>query len=100
MVRHLKFKKGKDGDTKERCLEAFDHPRNQRLQLGQLSEAECLLAVQAAAGGERYGQLFAHLLAAGIYWPPADLEAFFVSCMHTKRDLMHLAAELKNFFKM
>ncbi len=54
---------------------------------------------QAAAGGERYGQLFRHLLAAGIYWPPADLEAFFISCMHTKKDLDKLATELKNFFK-
>ena len=54
---------------------------------------------QAAAGGERYGQLFRHLLDAGIYWPPADLEAFFISCMHTKKDLTKLADELKNFFK-
>lgn len=51
-----------------------------------------------AAGGERYGALFRHLLAAGIYWPPADLEAFFVSCMHTPRDLNDLADALKNFF--
>jgi len=54
---------------------------------------------QAAAGGERHAQLFQHLLNAGIYWPPADLESFFVSCMHTKKDLDCLASELKNFFK-
>jgi len=51
-----------------------------------------------AAGGERYGALFQHLLNRGIYWPPADLEAFFVSCMHTKKDLKYLAEEIKNFF--
>jgi len=51
-----------------------------------------------AEGGEQYGALFRHLLSRGIYWPPADLEAFFVSCMHTKRDLNCLAEELKNFF--
>jgi len=38
-------------------------------------------------------------LNAGIYWPPADLEAFFVSGTHTKKDLEHLADALKNFFK-
>ena len=54
---------------------------------------------RAAAGGERYAQLFQHLLNAGIYWPPADLEAFFVSGAHTKKDLEHLANALKNFFK-
>ncbi|HQP10533.1 MAG TPA: glutamate-1-semialdehyde 2,1-aminomutase [Candidatus Omnitrophota bacterium] len=53
---------------------------------------------QAAAGGERYGRLFRHLLNAGIYWPPADLEAFFLSCMHTAKDLERLAGELKKFF--
>jgi glutamate-1-semialdehyde 2,1-aminomutase len=55
---------------------------------------------QAASGGERYGQLFRHLLEAGIYWPPADLEAFFVSCMHMRGDLEYLAQELKAFFEM
>ncbi len=54
---------------------------------------------QAAAGGERYARLFQHLLNAGIYWPPADLEAFFVSGMHTKKDLEQLANALKKFFK-
>ncbi len=53
---------------------------------------------QAAAGGERYARLFHHLLSAGIYWPPADLEAFFVSGMHTAKDLKTLAQALKNFF--
>ena len=53
---------------------------------------------QAAAGGARYAAMFRHLLNAGIYFPPAGLEPFFISCMHTKRDLNHLAAELKSFF--
>lgn len=54
---------------------------------------------RAAAGEERYAGLFQHLLNAGIYWPAADLEAFFVSGMHAKKDLEHLANALKNFFK-
>ncbi len=52
----------------------------------------------AAAGGERYARMFRHLLDAGIYFPPDDMECFFVSGMHTKRDLSHLSAELKSFF--
>ncbi len=53
---------------------------------------------QKAAGGEQYGKLFHHLLKNGIYCPPADLEAFFISGMHTKKDLDNLAESLKQFF--
>jgi len=53
---------------------------------------------QAAAGGDQYGRLFNHLLHSEIYWPPADLEAFFVSSMHTKKDLTFLSQALKSFF--
>jgi len=52
---------------------------------------------RAAAGGALYAKLFWHLIERGIYWPPADLEAFFVSARHTKKDLDHLAAALKEF---
>jgi glutamate-1-semialdehyde 2,1-aminomutase len=52
----------------------------------------------AAAGGERYARMFRHLLNAGIYFPPDDMESFFISGMHTKRDLSHLAYEIKSFF--
>ncbi len=50
-----------------------------------------------AAGGDRYRKLFWHLIDQGIYWPPADLEAFFVSAMHTKKDLLRLEEALKGF---
>jgi len=53
---------------------------------------------QDAAGGDVYKKLFHHLLEAGIYLPPADLEAFFISGMHAKKDLDHLAENLINFF--
>lgn len=52
-----------------------------------------------AQGHERYAALFHHLLERGIYWPPADLEAFFVSGMHTRRDLNDLAGALKEYFR-
>lgn len=51
-----------------------------------------------ASGGKVYGRLFSHLLDSRIYWPPADLESFFVSGMHTKKDLDALAAAVKKFF--
>ena len=53
---------------------------------------------QDASGGEKYQKLFHHMLNAGIYLPPADLEAFFISGMHTPADLKKLAQELKKFF--
>lgn len=54
---------------------------------------------RSAASDEIYGQLFWHLIERGIYWPPADLEAFFVSGMHTKKDLADLSSAIKGFFK-
>ncbi len=52
---------------------------------------------QQACGGEKYVKLFQHLLKEGIYWPPADLEAFFVSTVHTKKDLGKLVETIKSF---
>jgi len=52
----------------------------------------------AAAGGIKYQELFHHMLERGIYLPPADLEAFFVSGMHSPRDLKNLAEAFKKFF--
>jgi len=52
-----------------------------------------------AADTVQYGKLFHALLQQEIYLPPADLESFFVSHMHTEKDLLHLAQALKEFFK-
>lgn len=55
---------------------------------------------QKASGDELYRGLFWHLVKEGIYFPPADLEAFFISGMHTKKDLENLGRGIKNFFKL
>lgn len=52
-----------------------------------------------AAGKERHSRLFHHLLKHKIYFPPADLEAFFISGIHTKRELEELSEAIKSFFK-
>jgi glutamate-1-semialdehyde 2,1-aminomutase len=51
-----------------------------------------------AASDEIYRKLFWFLLERGIYMPPADLEAFFISGAHTKKDLIELGCALKDFF--
>ncbi len=51
-----------------------------------------------AASDEIYRNLFWYLLERGIYMPPADLEAFFISSAHTKNDLVQLGNALKEFF--
>ncbi len=51
-----------------------------------------------AASDGIYAKLFWHLLENGIYMPPADLEAFFICSMHTKKDLADLSAAVKSFF--
>lgn len=54
---------------------------------------------QEASSQELYSQLFKKLLKAKIYWPPADLESFFICAAHTQHDLNKLTKVLKAFFK-
>ncbi|MBF0252417.1 MAG: aminotransferase class III-fold pyridoxal phosphate-dependent enzyme, partial [Candidatus Omnitrophica bacterium] len=53
---------------------------------------------QNACGGDKYSELFHFLLEAGIYWPPAELETFFVSGIHTAQDLNYLSDKIKEWF--
>ena len=46
-----------------------------------------------------YARLFHSLLKQGIYLPPADLEAFFISSVHTARDLHVLADNILKSLK-
>lgn len=52
---------------------------------------------QAASSSLIYPRLFHYMLGKKIYLPPADLEAFFVSTVHTSKDLNHLAESLISF---
>lgn len=53
----------------------------------------------AASSKEEYKRFFHHLLKRKIYFPPADLESFFISGAHTKKDLDNLFLAIKDFFK-
>ena len=53
---------------------------------------------KTASSDKTYAKLFHHLLKDGIYWPPADLEAFFVSTKHTAKNLDHLSGQILKFF--
>jgi glutamate-1-semialdehyde 2,1-aminomutase len=53
---------------------------------------------QAASSQKSYAQLFQKLLSESIYWPPVDLEAFFVSGKHTSKDLAKLSKVIQGFF--
>jgi len=53
---------------------------------------------QKASSNEIYTRLFQHLLQNGIYWPPADLESFFVSSAHSSKDLNILKNLVIDFF--
>ncbi|MBF0503881.1 MAG: glutamate-1-semialdehyde 2,1-aminomutase [Candidatus Omnitrophica bacterium] len=48
----------------------------------------------AASSGRLYSRLFHHLLKKGIYLPPADLEAFFISTCHSTQHLSILQKNL------
>jgi glutamate-1-semialdehyde 2,1-aminomutase len=45
------------------------------------------LAEARAADTERYGALFRHLLEQGIYFPPSQFEALFVSLAHGDEEI-------------
>jgi len=51
------------------------------------------------AWNQKYARLFRKLLSAGIYWPPANLESFFISGAHEPRDLDLLSDCIKDFLK-
>ncbi len=51
--------------------------------------------VLASSDRAQYGRLFQFLLNSGIYWPPAELETFFVSAVHTVKELDAMAKALK-----
>ena len=55
-------------------------------------------SAQAASSSIIYPKLFHFLLNNGIYLPPADLEAFFISSKHTAKDLNTLRDRLVEFF--
>lgn len=52
---------------------------------------------QWASSNIVYPKLFHALLNRKIYLPPADLEAFFISSVHTSKDLAHLSTNLLEF---
>jgi len=54
---------------------------------------------QGASSNKIYGELFYCLLKEGIYWPPANLEAFFISSVHTQNDLAKLTKILQQFLR-
>ncbi|MFH1504977.1 MAG: glutamate-1-semialdehyde 2,1-aminomutase [Candidatus Omnitrophota bacterium] len=51
-----------------------------------------------ARGGKYYGELFRYLLDKGIYWPPAELETFFISGAHSQKDLNFLSEVIQGYF--
>ncbi len=54
---------------------------------------------RAASSHEIYSHFFHALLGSDIYFPPADLEAFFISDAHSAADLKKLQTTVEHFFK-
>ncbi|MGH3104368.1 MAG: aminotransferase class III-fold pyridoxal phosphate-dependent enzyme, partial [Gaiellaceae bacterium] len=53
----------------------------------------------SAADTERYGALFRHLLARGIYVAPSQFEAMFLSLAHAEEDIDRTAEAVGSFFE-
>jgi glutamate-1-semialdehyde 2,1-aminomutase len=54
---------------------------------------------RAASSHDIYGHFFHALLQSGIYLPPADLEAFFISGSHSAADLKEFQSTVEAFFR-
>ena len=50
-----------------------------------------------AASTERYGALFRHLLARGIYFPPSQYEALFLSLAHGDDEIERTVVAVGDF---
>ena len=55
--------------------------------------------VMASSSTKIYRGLFHHLLYRNIYFPPAELETFFISGAHSHNDMVHLTKAITDFFK-
>lgn len=76
----------------------FSHYKSMLSMRFRRDEVYNYIDAKAASSDEKYGKLFHFLLDKGVYWPPADLEAFFVSTQHRLTDLNYLQESLKLFF--
>jgi glutamate-1-semialdehyde 2,1-aminomutase len=47
---------------------------------------------------KRFGRFFHALLERGIYWPPAQFEAAFISAAHSREDIEHTVAVMRECF--
>jgi glutamate-1-semialdehyde 2,1-aminomutase len=48
---------------------------------------------------KQFGRFFHALLERGIYWPPAQFEAAFISAAHTQEDIEHTVAVMRECFE-
>jgi glutamate-1-semialdehyde 2,1-aminomutase len=48
---------------------------------------------------KRFGRFFHALLDRGIYWPPAQFEAAFISAAHTREDIEHTVSVMRECFE-
>jgi glutamate-1-semialdehyde 2,1-aminomutase len=55
------------------------------------------LADAQAAPSERYGALFRHLLERGVYFPPSQFEALFVSLAHGDEEIDRTVEAVADF---
>jgi glutamate-1-semialdehyde 2,1-aminomutase len=49
---------------------------------------------------KRFGRFFHALLDRGIYWPPAQYEAAFISAAHSQEDIEHTVTVMKECFAL
>ncbi len=53
----------------------------------------------ATSNTARFGRFFWQLLEQGIYWPPSQFEAAFISLAHSEKDIEATVAAISTAFK-
>ena len=80
-------------------MSAAASPRSRRApRASSTSPAPSSAALAAqAANTDRYGALFRHLLERGIYFPPSQFEALFISTAHGNEEIERTVQAVADF---
>lgn len=84
--------------AKENVSCYFDHYHSMMSIRFDQKSARNYAEAKKFSNKNRYSRLFHYLLGQGVYWPPAEMETFFLSGMHTQQDIARLKKVLTNFF--
>ena len=83
----------------EEGLGPFGRVQRVGAMLTLFAQDEPVRRIDDVSGTERYAELFRHLLRRGIYLPPSQYEAMFVSTAHGEPEVERTVEAVADFFR-